>query len=149
MIFVCFFNIKKQQSYDSFIIQIYITTKLGEIIMILLARLCKIWINVSLLNILNIVTMFVPYTVATCRERKGGKEEGISTAKQITAQINWTLKLILFRNSRYQKLQHSNLLLSRNWTHNNCFEQKIFKKKWKNVSIGHRCFHFQLKKLVA
>jgi hypothetical protein len=87
VIFVCFFNIKKQQSYDSFIIQIYITTKLGEIIMILLARLCNIWINVSLLNILNIVAMFVPYTVATCRER-GGEEEGISTAKQITAQIN-------------------------------------------------------------
>jgi hypothetical protein len=55
--------------------------------MILLARLCNIWINVSLLNILNIVAMFVPYTVATCRER-GGEEEGISTAKQITAQIN-------------------------------------------------------------
>jgi len=52
----------------------------------------------------------------------------------------------MFRNSRYQKLQHSNLFLSRNRTHNNCFEQKIFKKKWKNVSIGHRCFHFQLKK---
>ena len=57
--------------------------------MILLARLCKIWINVSLLNILNIVTMFVPYTVATCRERGGGGGRNInSETNHCTNQLN-------------------------------------------------------------
>jgi heme/copper-type cytochrome/quinol oxidase subunit 2 len=103
--------------------------------MILLARLCKIWINVSLLNILNIVTMFVPYTVATCREREGGKEEGISTAKQITAQINWTLKLILFLVwfLTFQLLKFGSYATS------------FFSWKWKHLCPMDTFFHFFLK----
>lgn len=60
--------------------------------MVLLAHLCKIWINVSLLNILNILKTFMPYTVITCRE--GGGRNINSETNHCTNQLNSKARIV-------------------------------------------------------